>query len=504
MIRGRAHNSVNLIKILLPVLLAGSFVPLAQGAVSFTTLHSFEPAEGFFPVGGLVQGVDGNFYGTTYAGGASWPPDFSSGNIPGGTVFKITPDGTFTSLYSFSGPDGHEPYGGALVQGTDGNFYGTTGAGGPEWDPFSMPRDFGHGTIFKITSDGILTTLYSFSGPDGAWPTLGLVEADGSFYGMTTVGGPSWNPGQSQGHGTLFKLSPDGMLTTLHAFNGPDGANPDLGGLVQGRDGNFYGTTAGGGTNGGHGTVFRVAPDGTLTTLVSFDGTNGAQPEATLAQATDGSFFGTTEGGGAYTNASPFGNGTVFKMSPSGTLTTLVSFNGTNGWAPRSMVQGTDGNFYGTTGYGGATPEGFGTIFKITPDGMLTTLVSFTGTNGPYLGAGGPCTIVQGSDGNFYGTTGSGGAYQNQFGNGYGTIFRLTVPGADKPKIVATSRSGGTAIVTWLALRSRSYQLQSATNLTQLNWTASRNPVTATNTTATASDSIASDAQRFYRVVLLP
>jgi uncharacterized repeat protein (TIGR03803 family) len=200
-----------------------------------------------------------------------------------------------TSLYSFgSHPgDGKSPSG--LVQGSDGNFYGTTSGGG-----------HGHaGTVFAITPTGTLTTLHSFSAQDGEGtePTAGLIEAgDGNFYGTTATGGTS-------GGGTVFVITPAGVLTTLHSFtgHGRQGAQPN-GGLVQDRDGNFYGTTANGGTSG-LGTVFVMKPGGNVTTLHSFDNSDGAHPMAALIQAEDGDFYGTTYSGGT------FGYGTVFSIS---------------------------------------------------------------------------------------------------------------------------------------------------------------------------------------------
>ena len=178
------------------------------------------------PAAGLVQGSDGNFYGTTEQGGVNGPDP--------GTVFKITPSGTLTTLHSFVFIDGWHPRA-ALVQGSDGNFYGTTVEGG----------QYEFGTVFKITPSGTLTNLYSFAGSDGANPR-GLVQgSDGNFYG-TTFSGP----------GTVFKITPSGTLTTLYSFAGSDGANPDAG-LVQGSDGNYYGTTYYGGANN-VGTVFRL------------------------------------------------------------------------------------------------------------------------------------------------------------------------------------------------------------------------------------------------------
>ena len=392
-----------------------------------TTLRSFagSPSDGARPQAGLAQASDGNFYGTTAYGGAyTW-----------GTVFRITPDGTLTTLYSFcSRPacfDGLEPSAG-LVQASDGNLYGTTPDGGYFY-PYGGPRNDGNvgpGTVFKITPDGTLTTLHSFDGTDGAWPA-GLVQAtDGNFYGTTTGGGASNNC--FFGCGTVFKITPSGTLTALYSFcsqsDCADGGWPQAA-LVQASDGNFYGTTSLGGSGNcsgfygpGCGTVFKITPTGTLTTLHSFDITDGQTPNG-LVQATDGNFYGTTAQGGAYCN---YGCGTVFKITPSGTLTTLHLFDGTDGVSPRgALVQATDGNFYGTTAYGGANVVYYGTLFKITPSGRLTTLYSFCSESSicaddAYPAAG----LVQASDGSFYGTTGGGGT------SGNGTVFRLVLPRA--------------------------------------------------------------------------
>jgi len=189
---------------------------------------------------------------------------------------------------------------------------------------------------------------------DGAWPYAGLVQAsDGNFYGTTTGGG-------ANGAGTVFKVTPAGRLTTLYNFcyQGypcSDGGDP-YAGLIQATDGNFYGTTLGGGASG-DGTVFKITPSGTLTTLYNFGGADGAVPYGGLIQATDGNFYGTTSGGGAS------GDGSVFKITPSGTLTTLHSFADSDGASPDGLVQATDGNFYGTTYGGGA--YGDGTVFRL-------------------------------------------------------------------------------------------------------------------------------------------
>jgi len=395
----------------------------AAPAQTFKSLVSFDGTNGVGPeYVSLVQGRDGNYYGTTVNGGAYYGERCSDAGC--GTVFKITPGGTLTTVYSFcslSGcPDGAEPSAG-LVLGTDGNFYGTTYGGGVN------SGCAGCGTVFKITPAGKLTTLYSFcalSGcADGELPYAGLVQAtNGNFYGTTFSGGTNDGCGNGSGCGTIFKITPAGKLTTLHSFcsqtNCSDGAAP-YAGLVQATNGNFYGTTRGYGS--GPGTVFEITPAGKLTTLYAFCSQSGCgtYPLAGLVQGTDGNFYGTTESGGAYDR------GIVFKVTPTGKLTTLYSFCSetpycTDGTYPLAgLVQGTDGNFYGTTSAGGA--NGYGTVFKITPKGKLTTLYSFcsqTGCTDGQMPSGG---VFQATDGTFYGTTYFGGS------SGVGTVFSLSM-----------------------------------------------------------------------------
>src|SRR5271166_1836218 len=206
---------------------------LSLPAQTFTTLHSFDNTDGAYPTTGLIQGADGNFYGTTVSGGTN--------SI--GTVFKIAPMGTLTTLHSFDGSDGLQPYGG-LVLATNGDSYGTTEFGGPNCGGAG-----GDGTVFKITSSGVLTPMHDFSGTDGSNPYATLIQAaDGDLYGTTVYGGV--NSVCNSGNGTVFKMTPNGALTTLYRFcsqNGcTDGAQP-YAGLVQAANGNFYGTTYQGG-----------------------------------------------------------------------------------------------------------------------------------------------------------------------------------------------------------------------------------------------------------------
>jgi uncharacterized repeat protein (TIGR03803 family) len=330
---------------------------------TFTTLHSFDGTDGRLSFAGLIQATNGNLYGTTYYGGTK----------DSGEVFEITPGGTLTTLHSFCSKsgctDGEYTYA-VPIQGTDGSFYGTTYLGGSKE----------LGTVFKITPSGTQTTLHTFGGSDGSQPLAGLVQAtNGDFYGTTYMGG-------LEGKGEIFKITPSGALTTLHSFCSQsgctDGENP-FAGLIQGIDGNLYGTTFGGGTAKGFGTVFKIAPSGTLTTLHRFCTQSGCPdgqfPQTGLVQAANGNLYGTTISGGAY------GDGTIFEITTNGKLTTLYSVCSQSGcpdgnYLIAGLIQATDGNLYGIMGVGGA--NGAGTIFKITLSGNLTTLYNFCSQSG--------------------------------------------------------------------------------------------------------------------------
>jgi uncharacterized repeat protein (TIGR03803 family) len=306
---------------------------------TLTTLYSFcaktNCTDGSVPFGGLVLGIDGNFYGTTSEGGINADP--CGGNC--GTIFKITPAGKLTTLHSFDDTDGITPYG-PLVQATNGNFYGTTQSG----------------TAFSITSGGTFTTLLAAGAGGNA-----LIQAtNGNFYGA----------GGGGEYGAVYSITTGGTLTTLFSFDSTDGSYP-VGPLVQASNGNFYGTTTQGGAhdlcNGeiflGCGTVFEITPGGTLTIVDSFDASDGCYPNGSMIQATNGNIYGTTvygdTAGGCYLTP-----GTIFSITPGGTLTTVHSFDNTDGENPSGgLVQATNGTFYGTAFQGGA--NGAGTIFSL-------------------------------------------------------------------------------------------------------------------------------------------
>ena len=320
----------------------GGTVFKMTSAGTLTKLHDFcsqtNCADGETPIGALVQGANGDFYGTTQGGGTHrW-----------GTVFKITPTGNLTVLYSFCArqncSDGAYPFGG-LVQGRNGNFYGTTYEGG-----------LGGGTVFEITPAGKLTTLHSFDGTDGYEPFGALVLAtNGNFYGETSSGGT--------GDGTIFEITPGGYLTTLFSFDGTNGSKPQ-GGLIQAASGLFYGMTGVGGSNNG-GTIFEITTAGKLTTLYNFCSlpgcADGVYPYGPLVQGTDGNFYGTT-------SDFDISNGTIFEITPGSVLTTLYTFcslpDCTDGATPiAGLLQATNGMFYGTTSLGGSGL--FGTVFSL-------------------------------------------------------------------------------------------------------------------------------------------
>jgi uncharacterized repeat protein (TIGR03803 family) len=363
-------------------------VPVTPPGAVLASLYSFGGGYDGGNPNGLVQGADGDLYGTAQTGGTN---SF-------GAVFRMTAGGGLTPLYSFSGgDDGANPHA-ALVRGSHGELYGTTYGGGSN----------GLGTVFQTGTNGGLVSLVSFDLPGSVLPYSELAPGtDGNYYG-TTYGG-----GAAAFSGTVYRLTPNGpnpTITNLYSFTGGSDGGLPYAGLTSGADGSFYGTTYKGGDTG-YGTVFRIAANGALTNLASFNKTNGAFPYARLARGNDGNFYGTTASGGSYNQ------GTVFRMTPGGALSTLWSFSGgADGASPMAgLLQTADGLCYGTTAGGGNYSDG--TVFGITTNGALLTLVQFDG----YNGANPQAALIQGTDGKLYGTTRDGGA------NDKGVAFGLRV-----------------------------------------------------------------------------
>jgi uncharacterized repeat protein (TIGR03803 family) len=393
------------------------------GAPSFAVLHSFTgpPTDGTNPVAGLVRDAAGNLYGAT--------PD---NPYAAGTVFKLSSDCTETVLYSFTGgADGAYPEAG-LIRDKAGNLYGTTAGGGA--------HAYDYGVVFKLGATGTQTVLHSFTGrADGANPFAGLIEdASGNLYGTTYYGAnPACNVGL--GCGTVFTLircdsEPSGYeFKVLYSFTGgADGGSPQAG-LLRDAAGNLYGTTDLGGAESeacsgfGHacGVVFKLSPTGTESVLHTFTGgADGANPYAGLTQDAAGNLYGTASGGGSSACNPPYGCGVVFKLSPTGPdFTVLHSFTGgADGQLPLAgLVRDAAGNLYGTTAFGGASDNGV--VFKLSTTGIEMVLHSFTGgADGaqPYAG------LILDLAGNLYGTTKYGGDNSSTCYKGTcGVVFRL-------------------------------------------------------------------------------
>ena len=349
-------------------------------AETFTTLVNLAGGTSAAQPGfnALVQGINGDFYGASIAGGNT------SAKYGAGTIYSVSPQGVLKILHAFDGKDGARPTG--LMVMPDGTLYGTaTHGGAANW-----------GSVFSITPAGTFKTLHYFDSVDGANPKAPPVLGfDGLLYGTAYSGGFS-------NYGTIYQITTGGTFGLLYALDGGFSYNPEAA-LIQASDGLLYGVTS------LPGSIFSISTSGVFSQLYSYS--NFAYLVAALVQDTDGNFYGTTKQGG--TN----NNGTAFEFTPGGAPTVLYNFYGTAGDLPEgALIQGTDGNFYGTTAAGGTRSQS-GTVFQITPGGTLTTLHSFNGIDGntPYAG------LVQGTDGNFYGTTGSGGS------RNVGTIFRLSM-----------------------------------------------------------------------------
>lgn len=355
------------------------------------------------PLAGIVRDSEGNIYGTTFDGGfmSKWRCTLGCGS-----VFKLSPDGTFTVLHTFKAlHDGANPYG-TLFLDERGNLYGTTIAGG----------DDGNGTIFRISASGGEKVLYSFTGgADGSRPYAGVIYDHGNLYGTTVYGGTA-------GHGTVFELTSSGVELVLHSFAGGtgDGDGP-ISGLVRDSDGNLYGTTYFGGP-GNFGTVFKVGATGDESVLYGFTGgSDGGNPAAGLLRGRQGELYGTTSGGGS--NPHCPGCGTVFRLDPSGAETVLHTFaGGSTGASPRGgLVRDVKGTLYGTTTNGGdlsACYLGCGTIFQLSIRGFKH-LYTFEGKSGND-GRNPISEMILDGEGNLYGVAQGGGPFDG------GTIFEFS------------------------------------------------------------------------------
>lgn len=439
-----------------------TFLTYAQ---TFTVLHDFgasagDPTDPMFTTR-IAQGRDGNLYSTG-----------SSGGTGAGAVFRITPAGKITVLYNFcslaSCADGQSPQSG-LTLGTDGSFYGTTVWGG---------GTSGNGTIYKITPAGALTVLHQFNAKGGSsdgWDPLGApVEGlDGNFYGTTAFGGGPC------GCGTIYRITPSGTFTVLHAFAGgsADGGYPHAP-LILGVDGNLYGTTTSQafaafristagkyvvlnatlfsegqlaqstnsnfyGSGGTGNQIFRMTTGGVGTVLYTLNGgSNGNSPRSGLIRGSDGNFYGTTQSGGTTTNCSSnLGScGVVYRMTPAGGYSVLFDFENPDGYEPGPILQHTNGNLYGQTNFGGTingVPSDNGTFFRLTenllPFGALLPYTGKVGSTIGFLGQGFTSTSTV----SFNGTV----AVPISFS---GTFLRAKVPAGATSGIVSVTTSTGT------------------------------------------------------------
>lgn len=310
---------------------------------NFSIVHSFvKGPDGYQPDSGLVLMDDGNFYGTTRQSCQGSPCTYT-----GGTVFRMAPDGTLTTVHAFTGAD-DKAWPGPLTASRDGLLYGLTYHGGS--DIF--------GSAYAISTDATYIPLADFNRANGSNPDGALIEgADGSFYGTTSSGG-------TYDKGTVFRMTQDGAITTLHDFTGGDDGSGPNGDLLQGDDGRFYGGTAHDG-RGGRGTVFAITADGALTTLHAFNGGDGTGPIGALVQGSDGYLYGAS-GGGLYLSHSGGSSeqGTLFRLSTSGWLMTLHLFAPEEGTSPATApIFGSDGRLYGTTDFFGSPDGGFGSVY---------------------------------------------------------------------------------------------------------------------------------------------
>ena len=375
----------------------------------YANLHTFTGADGLGPEGTLIEGSDGNFYGTTAGSFAN--TSGAADPATNGTVFKVTSAGVFTTLHVFAGSDGSHPMA-PLVQLSNGLLYGTTSGG------FSG----GGITVFRLATDGSsFVTLVHGTAKEGTTNATLVAGRDGNLYGTNRQGG-----GLSDG--SIFRMTPDGVVTLLYSSTGaPDGEFFN-GPLVQAADGNFYGS-AGGGGGGLEGAIFRITPAGQYAVLYSLAafGAEGSGPQA-LVQAGDGNLYGACQQGGD-PNYPP--SGTVFRVTTGGAFTKLIDLGEGFGVNPpravdpvSNLIVGPDGALYGTGKEGGETGTAHGGVYRVGLDGTYSSVYAFDGVGGAYpFGA-----LLLAGDGNFYGTTAGEAAETDPTTSGDvdGTIFKLS------------------------------------------------------------------------------
>lgn len=446
------------------ILLATLSAPKARADYVFEKLlHEFFPASSgpADPSAQLTQGLDGNFYGTTGHGG----------NTGNGTIYRLATDGSLTVLFSFLGTNGANPSSG-LIQTSDGLFYGTT--------IYGNNPPFDSGSFFKVTTNGVLTALFYFSGTNGSSPSGKLAQGTDGIYGTTRNGG-------DYDFGTLYRITTNGTFTLLHSFDGTnDGCYPTSG-LISTSGGNFFGLTSFGGNGlsgfSGYGTVFKFNTNGTFTPVVSLN-VNNVSVKSGLTLASDGLLYGVA-------------GKQIFKMTTSGMFNVVATFDGTNGnRAFGGVTEGKDRNFYGITSshIDEANSIGRGTIFKMTTNGELKTIFYFNGTNAvnPFG------TFLLAQDGNLYAALADEQKNLTLDGNA-GAILRLVEP----PKITIT-RSVDDTKLTWTSFTNGVYRLETIPSFDTTNWTALSSDITATGNTVSFTNGTTGAAQEFYRVLLLP
>jgi uncharacterized repeat protein (TIGR03803 family) len=450
---------------------ASWLVSVACAAESGTPIHIVHQfgtnvAEICGPNRRLLEVDDGEFYGVSQWGGL---------RTDAGAIFKITKSGQLTPLYQFDWTNGTRPsYG--LIRGVDGHFYGT--CGGIKNNP--------DGFIYRFATNGELTVLHSFTSQYSIG-FGGLVQTpDGAFYGTSYSGG-------TNDFGVVYRYRTNGGFSVAAHFGGAGVGYYPASRLIDDGAGSFYGCMRYHDRNGnyptGPGTVFRFSTNGALSLVFAFDGVNGSQPTGDLAFGQDGSLYGTTFGGGK------FGLGTVFKLTTNGVLTTLVDFTGTNGARPASgLLQSREGYLYGVTAYSvmGAT-YGFGTAYRLTTNGQLTTLVRFDGTNG----ANAYTEFIQGRDGSIYGAV-FDAAYR-MYVNG-GTVLRFD----EQPTIVSVTANSMEATLKWHSFSNRIYRLESKSLTGDTNWIDHGVDIPSLGNQTAYTVPTSPSAQRIYRVALLP